>query len=37
MMIKGWSSKIIDTETVFLEGDLDEDTYMRLPEGYKKY
>ena len=34
MMIKGWTSIIIDIETAFLEGDLDEEIYMNIPEGY---
>ena len=34
MMMKNWDAKIIDTVTVFLEGDLDEEIFMKIPEGY---
>ena len=33
-LLKHWEAKIIDIETDFLEGDLDEEIYMRVPEGY---
>ena len=34
MMMKNWDAKIIDIVTVFLEGDLDEEIFMKIPEGY---
>ena len=33
MMLTKCSSKIVDVETAFLEGTLDEDIYMEIPEG----
>ena len=33
-ILKCWDAKIIDIETAFLEGDLDEEIYMRVPDGY---
>ena len=32
-LIKNWVSDIIDVETAFLNGNLDEEIYMSLPEG----
>jgi Reverse transcriptase (RNA-dependent DNA polymerase) len=32
-----YDSKIIDVETAFLYGDLDEEIYMKIPEGLKEY
>ena len=34
MMMKNWDAKIIDIVTAFLEGDLDEEIFMKIPEGY---
>jgi len=31
-----WIAKIADTETAFLHGDLDEQIFMNIPEGYDK-
>ena len=36
LIVKAWSSKIIYIETTFLEGDLDEEIYMRVPSGYSE-
>lgn len=32
--IKGWNLTQIDVSNAFLHGDLDEDIYMSLPQGY---
>ena len=32
-----WSAEIIDIETAFLYGDLEEEIYLRIPEGYTEY
>ena len=29
-----WYTKIVDIETAFLEGNLTEEIYMKIPEGY---
>ena len=36
MMLKSWSAKIIDIETAFSEGDLDEEIFMRIPNGHEE-
>ena len=33
MLLNGWHSEIVDIETAFLYGDLDEEIYMTIPEG----
>ena len=38
MWIKyGWEAEIIDIETVFLYGYLEEEIYLKIPDGYEKY
>ena len=32
-----WSAEIIDIETAFLYGDLEEEIYFKIPEGYEEY
>ena len=32
-----WSAEIIDIETAFLYGDLEEEIYLKIPEGYEEY
>ena len=34
MMKMGYSAKIVDVETAFLYGEVDEDIYMTRPEGF---
>ena len=34
MKTKNWNAKIIDIVTAFLGGDLDQETFMKVPEGY---
>ena len=33
----GWSAVIIDIETAFLYGDLEEKIYLMIPKGYREY
>ena len=33
----GWSAEIIDSETAFLYGDLEEEIYLKKTEGYSEY
>ena len=38
MWIKyGWEAEIIDIKTAFLYGNLEEEIYLKIPDGYKKY
>ena len=38
MWIKyGWEAEIIDIETAFLYGNLEEEIYLKISDGYKKY
>ena len=37
MIKNGWFSQVIDIETAFLEGRLNEDIYMKIPIGYLEY
>ena len=37
MLIEGWKSRIVDVETAFLYGDLEEEIYMETAEGYKEF
>ena len=34
MLVNGWDADIVDIETAFLYGDLEEEIYMKVPEGY---
>ena len=33
---KSWSRRTLDVETEFLEGDLEEEIFMKMPPGYKE-
>ena len=33
----GWEAEIIDIETAFLYGKLEEEIYLKIPDGYEKY
>ena len=33
---KSWSRRTLDVETAFLEGDLEEEIFMKMPPGYKE-
>ena len=33
MLTNGWEANIIDVETTFLYGDLEEEIFMKIPEG----
>lgn len=35
MAMYGWSAEIVDIETAFLYGDLEETIFMKVPEGYE--
>ena len=37
MMMYGWDVDIVDIETAFLYGDLDEEIYMKIPEGLAEH
>ena len=37
MLMNDWSSEIVDVETAFLYGDLDEEIFMKIPEGMKEF
>ena len=37
MLANGWDADIVDIETAFLYGDLEEEIYMKIPEGYADY
>ena len=34
MLIKEWDAKIIDTDNAFLDGELEHEIYMTIPDGY---
>ena len=34
MIIKNWEAKIVDIDNAFLNGDLEHEIYMTIPEGY---
>ena len=34
MIIEKWDTKIVDIDNAFLNGDLEHETYMTMPEGY---
>jgi len=36
-MLKNWTSTVLDVETAFLYGDLEESIYMKTPTGLKEY
>ena len=33
---KSWSRRTLDVKTVFLEGDLEEEIFMKMPPGYEE-
>ena len=37
ILLFGWVAEIVDIETAFLYGDLEEEIYMRLPQGMFEY
>ena len=36
MILEGLDAKVIDIDNVFLNGDLDHEIFMKMPEGYKE-
>ena len=36
-MTNNWTGEIIDIETAFLYGDLEEEIYMTIPKGFEEY
>ena len=36
-LLFGWVAEIVDIETAFLYGDLEEEIYMRMPQGIFEY
>ena len=34
MLFKKWEAKIVDIDNAFLNGDLEHEIYMAIPEGY---
>ena len=37
MLTNGWGEDIINVETTFLYGDLEEEIFMKIPEGLNKF
>lgn len=37
MLLFGWVAEIVDIETAFLYGDLEEEIFMRMPQGMHEY
>ena len=37
MLIKKWAAKIVDIDNAFLNGELEHEIYMTIPEGYAEY
>ena len=36
MIIEKWDEKIVDIDNAFLNGELEHELYMVIPEGYKE-
>ena len=36
MILEGLDAKVVDTDNAFLNGDLDHEIFMKIPEGYKE-
>ena len=36
MILEGLDAKVVDIDTAFLNGDLDHEVFMKMPEGYKE-
>ena len=36
MILEGLDEKVIDIDNAFLNGDLDHEIFMKMPEGYKE-
>ena len=37
MISNNWEADIVDVETAFLYGDLEEEIYMKIPQGLGSY
>ena len=36
MILEGLDVKVVDIDNAFLNGDLDHEIFMKIPEGYKE-
>ena len=36
MILEGLDAKVVDIDNAFLNGDLDHEIFMKIPEGYKE-